>query len=144
MEDHERKDEDDAIEVVIKDGDPDDVTKHNNINNIGHTPAPSSTAIARSTSMDTTTLSQVSRPETAYIQKPKDYAFLSLFACLICFIPFGIIGYCMSYEVRKRVANGEFAKAEKASKCAFQMSIIAIVSGIILITLIIGLVLVFM
>lgn len=66
---------------------------------------------------------------------PKDYLIPAILVTVFCCLPIGIVAIVKSVNVRRSIENGDFATAEESSKAAKKWTIIALIVGIIWITI---------
>jgi hypothetical protein len=62
---------------------------------------------------------------------PKNYLAWSIVVTLFCCVPLGIAAIIYSAQVNKKMAMGDFAGAEAASKMAKRLIIISVVLGVL-------------
>ncbi|KAL4229743.1 hypothetical protein ACF0H5_010132 [Mactra antiquata] len=66
---------------------------------------------------------------TAIVSRPTNYFGLSLFSCLFCFWPTGLLALYYSSQTNNLTASGDLVGAEKASKTARTLSLVGIAIG---------------
>ncbi|XP_055891649.1 synapse differentiation-inducing gene protein 1-like [Biomphalaria glabrata] len=64
----------------------------------------------------------------------RDYLGLSIFATLCCCFPLGIGAIIASYKARTLADQGQYAGAQRSSRCALQLIITSIILGALIIT----------
>jgi len=64
-------------------------------------------------------------------RQPESYAVLAWFSCLCCCWPVGLVAVCASREVSVAYMDGDYERAERASRRARHIAICAIIMGVL-------------